>query len=36
MLKFRKAEAYRAADIAESISHGAECEQWLRNNMRPR
>jgi len=37
MPKFRKAEVHRAdADIAESISHGAECEQWLRNNMRPR
>ena len=37
MPKFRKAEAHRAdADVAESITHGAECEQWLRNNMRPR
>ena len=36
MPKFRKAEAHRAAaDVAESISHGVECERWLRNNMRP-
>ncbi len=33
MPKFRKAEAHRAhADVAESITHGAECRQWLKNN----
>lgn len=35
MPKFRKAEAHRARpDVEESIQHGRECVQWLRQNLR--
>lgn len=35
MPKFRKAEAHRSrSDVEESIQHGKECVQWLRQNLR--